>query len=62
MFHSADIDCLNSLVRFASIVRNRTCMSTSTPKMNTPARIGYARTSTVEQNLDAKVMALEAAG
>ena len=30
--------------------------------MNTPARIGYARTLTVEQNLDAQIAALEAAG
>ena len=37
-------------------------MSTGTPKMNIPARIGYARTSTVEQNFDAQIAALEAAG
>lgn len=30
--------------------------------MNTPARIGYARTSTTDQNLDAQIAALEMAG
>jgi DNA invertase Pin-like site-specific DNA recombinase len=31
--------------------------------MNTsPARIGYARTSTTDQNLDAQIATLEAAG
>ena len=38
-------------------------MSRSAPKMNTsPARIGYARTSTTDQNLDAQIAALEASG
>ena len=37
-------------------------MSIGTPKVNTPARIGYARTSKVEQNLDAQIVTLEAAG
>lgn len=38
-------------------------MSRGTPKMDkTPARIGYTRTSTTDQNLDAQISALEAAG
>lgn len=38
-------------------------MLSSTPKLDTsPARIGYARTSTTEQNLDAQIAALEAVG
>ncbi len=36
-------------------------MSAGTPKMNIPTRIGYARTSTVEQNLNAQIATLEAA-
>lgn len=38
-------------------------MSASTPKLDkAPARIGYARTSTTDQNLDAQISALEAVG